>query len=447
MGTHNIIPRRERGMLASLREDDVLGTMLTGDRTIPIKNGRVSSDKLPNYPPAYFRPTLSIIKQPLCSGCYDNTYTFTTSIFQFLCDGKIINNQYLRNCAARAMILAYSERCSSTLAVNTAKKIIGFGFKSRMFDGECMSKLAIVTYLRDQEQLTQELLEIGNRLQQCYPGLAMKLYVDSLTSVHAPSAEFPIHVTCLQGTKYRKILDALKHSGDNYLLSLDNDIAANISGLLGLIDQTIYGNFDLGWGLVRSHRVSSFVSRLVEVDKLVSHMLLRPVLWRLRLGVTIPGQCFLLKTESFRNSLPSTDTYLDDLSIGLYAVKHRLRYHYVRKVVAFELPSYTFIALWKQRTRWATGFRQCLSCDSIDKSDRRLLWVHAFCYHLVPILQVMIMVTLALTAPLACFGWLVIISVFAVRRRPRAVGMAFVYSIVFPVFHIGWWYQFFRAKP
>lgn len=309
-----------------------------------------------------------------------------------------------------------------------------------------MPELAIVTYLRNAERLTPELIEIGNRLQRSYPGLAMTLFVESSEAMPAPDVGFPIRVVQAEGTKYRKLLLALRDGGHRYLLSLDNDIAADIPGLLRLVDQTLAADADLGWGRVHSRKVAGLVSRLVEVDKLLSHTVLRPMLWRMHLGVSIPGQCFLLRTDTFRGRLPVTDTFLDDLSIGLYAAKHHLRYHYAHDVVAYELPSYSFAALWKQRARWATGFRQSLSCSTLSRQDRRLLWIHAFFYHLLPILHVAALAALAPQAPLACAGWLAVLALAIARRRPRALGAALAYPILFPLFHAGWWLHFFHVK-
>lgn len=310
-----------------------------------------------------------------------------------------------------------------------------------------MRELAIVTYLRDQERLTPDLIEIGNQLHRRYPDLVMELYAEATGKVPAPGADFPIRITRIQGTKYRKLLHALQGTGHRYLLSLDNDIAADIPGLLRLVAQTVEGGFDLGWGRVHSRRVSNFISRLVEVDKLLSHTVLRPALWRLHLGVTIPGQCFLLKAASFQNTLSGTDTFLDDLSIGLHAAKYRLRYYYAQEVVAFELPSYSCAALWKQRSRWATGFRQSLSCATLSHQDRGLLWIHAFCYHLLPILHVAVLVALALQSPLSCAGWLGVLALAITRHRPQALAAALAYPILFPLFHVGWCFHFFRVKP
>ena len=310
-----------------------------------------------------------------------------------------------------------------------------------------MSELAIVTYLRAQERLTPELIDIGNQLHSLYPGLLMELYVESSQALQLPITDYPIRVIQVQGTKYRKLLQALQDTKHRYLLSLDNDIAADLPSLLRLVAQTVEGNFDLGWGRIHSRQVSNYISRLVEVDKLLSHTVLRPALWYLHLGVTIPGQCFLLKTESFQSTLPSTDTFLDDLSIGLHAAKHRLSYHYTHEVVAFELPSYSFAALWKQRSRWATGFRQSLSCGTLTRQDLRLMWVHAFFYHLLPIFHVVMLAVLATQAPVVCAGWLGVFALLITRHRPRAFGVALTYPILFPLFHLGWYFHFFRAKP
>jgi len=309
-----------------------------------------------------------------------------------------------------------------------------------------MSELAIVTYLREQEQLTAELIEIGNQLHRRYSGLIMMLYVESRAPVSAPDAEFPIRVTHIKGTKYGKLLQALNSTEHRYLLSLDNDIEADIPILLRLIERTIGGHYELGWGRIHSRRVSSPISRLVEVDKLLSHTVLRPLLWRLHLGVTIPGQCFLLKARSFKNRLPHTDTFLDDLSIGLHSVKHRLRYFYTQEVVAFELPSYSFSSLWKQRARWAAGFHQALVCTTLNRQDRRLLWVHAFSYHLLPLLHFVALILVMIKAPLVAACWLALVALGMARRRPQALAAAFLYPILFPIFHLGWFCHIFQEN-
>lgn len=309
-----------------------------------------------------------------------------------------------------------------------------------------MPKLAIVTYTRNQESLTAELIEIVDQLRGHYHDVAIELYSDSPVDISTYAEDYEIRPHCLQGTKYRKLLHALQVTDADYLLSLDNDIAANIPGLIRLAEDTIAGKFDLGWGKINSRKVSTFTSKLVEVDKLLSHNLLRPMLWHFHVGVTIPGQCFLLKTATFKEHLPKTDTFLDDLSIGLYAAKNRLHYHYGKEVVAFELPSYSFATLWKQRARWATGFKQTLSCPTLTRHDRSLLWVHAFSYHLLPLVHLALLAMFSVTQPLVFLFLIGSAAIVMTKNRLNALGAALAYQLVFPVFHLGWLLNFLRAK-
>lgn len=307
-----------------------------------------------------------------------------------------------------------------------------------------MSKLAVVSYLREGEQLTLELIEIGNQLYQRYPDFMMELFVDSLPQIPKYETDFPIRINHIKGTKYSKLLHALSRTKYNYLLSLDNDIEADIPTLMELVEKTIEGSYDLGWGRIHSRKVSGMVSRLVEVDKLLSHTILRPLLWRLGLGVTLPGQCFLLKTKSYIDRLPETDTFLDDLSIGLYSVKHGLRHYHTQEAVAFELPSYSFLALWRQRARWATGFRQSLACTTLERKDRYLLCIHAFFYHFLPLMHLLVLIIFFIKAPLIAVCWLSFIALAVSCRQPQTMPVAFMYPILFPVFHLGWLIYLFK---
>jgi cellulose synthase/poly-beta-1,6-N-acetylglucosamine synthase-like glycosyltransferase len=308
-----------------------------------------------------------------------------------------------------------------------------------------MLDLLIVTYLRKDEALTTEILEIGNRLHDCYPKTTMEVIVDTDSAVVPEKTVCPIKFALLQGTKFSKLTEVLQRTRSRYILSLDNDIAADLSNLVSLVTQTVDGDYDLSWARIHTRHVSTIISRLVEVDKLVSHTLLRPLLWKHHLGVTIPGQCFLLKTVCFRGQLPKTDTFLDDLSIGLYAAKHRLKYLYVDDVVAYELPAYSFVDLWKQRLRWATGFRQSMSCTTLTMRDKRLLYFHAFCYHFVPVLHQVSLAFLFPWYPLPCSIWLAALALLISRTQLWAFWAAVVYILIFPIFHLGWWWHLLRS--
>ena len=304
-----------------------------------------------------------------------------------------------------------------------------------------MIRFAAVTYTRPNEYLTDELIFIGNLLNEMAYDFTMEWYCEKELPI-PPEVKFKINKNYTSGTKYSKILNLLSTKDYDYLLSIDNDIDANIEGLSDLVKVGIGDDYDLAWGKIYTREANNLTSNLVKVDKLLSHNIIRPLLWKYNLGVTIPGQCFLLKASSFRDKLPETDTFLDDLSIGLYAAKNKLRYLYSSNVVAKELPSYSFSSLFKQRSRWATGFKQSLSCPSLKKQDKKLLFIHGFSYHILPLLQLSLLVYLLINKPLAFFALLICIAALISHKDIRSLGYALIYQLIFPVFHIRWLQKF-----
>ena len=306
-----------------------------------------------------------------------------------------------------------------------------------------MTNLAIVTYTRLQETLTQELIEIGNRLQKSNYKVTMEWYSETETALPS-SANFEITQNVVKGTKFRKLTHLLDNKNYDYVISLDNDVEANFLGLLKLIDQTIEGDYDLSWGKVYSRNVSNLTSNLVKVDKLLSHNILRPTLWKFNLGITIPGQCFLLKVEAFKSKLSKTDTFLDDLSIGMCAAKNKLSYLYSQDVVVHETPSYSFKGLFKQRGRWSMGYKQCLSCVTLTTQDKRLLHIHGLAYHVLPVIHLALLMVLLAIHPTWFVLLLLITALTISSSNKKSVFFAVIYQLVFPIFHIHWLIEFLK---
>ncbi|MCE7729342.1 glycosyltransferase [Vibrio campbellii] len=306
-----------------------------------------------------------------------------------------------------------------------------------------MTSLAIITYTRAQESLTQELIDIGNRLHQLDLDVTMEWYSEGASAL-PENIDFELKHNVVTGTKFRKLTHLLDNKKYDYLLSLDNDIEANFSGLLKLVEKTIAGNHDLSWGRVYSRNVNNVISSLVKVDKLLSHNILRPTLWKLNQGVTIPGQCFMMRLEAFKDQLPKTDTFLDDLSIGLFAAKNKLSYLYLPYAVVYETPSYSFIGLLKQRVRWAIGYKQSLSCKSLTRLDKRLLYIHGFVYHLLPLCHLSILMTLLVIKPVWFVLLLLSTAIFISYGNKKSVHYAIAYQLVFPVFHLRWLFEFLK---
>lgn len=304
-----------------------------------------------------------------------------------------------------------------------------------------MIKLAIATYTMADECLTEELIYIGNKLDEIGYCITMEWYCEKESRIPS-NVNFNIHQNLVSGTKYVKLIHLLSNRDYDYLLSLDNDIDANIQGLMSLVKDTIENKNDLSWGRVRSRRVSNLTSNLVRVDKLLSHNILRPLLWKFNIGVTIPGQCFMLNVSSFKGKLPETDTFLDDLSIGIFAARNKYSYLYSKSIVAREIPSYSFQELYKQRSRWAFGFKQILSCPSLNGKDKKLLYIHAFSYHILPLLHLLFLCYLLVNSPVFFIIILLFVAFITSSKDRSSFGYALLYQLVFPVFHIRWLQKF-----
>lgn len=308
-----------------------------------------------------------------------------------------------------------------------------------------MLKLAIVTYTRKNEYLTKELLNIGNLISKEGYNVIMEWYSESTKELPKEDG-FLIIQTVMDGTKFSKLINILTNKNYDYIISLDNDINASESGLIKLVNETISNDYDISWGRVYSREVNNITSNLVKVDKLLSHNILRPALWMCNLGVTIPGQCFMLKVECFKNKLPETNTFLDDLSIGLFAAKNKLKYLYLNEVVVKEIPSYSFSSLLKQRSRWAIGYKQSLACPTLMFRDKYLLLIHGFSYHILPLLHLSLLVLLFTYYPLLFLFTLLLTASIISLKDYKSFPYAIIYQIIFPIFHIQWLQKIIKSK-
>ncbi len=300
------------------------------------------------------------------------------------------------------------------------------------------NNLQIISYLRQDELLTQELVDIGNILVTVYPKLTMSLYCETIQNYSYLKPQFIINQQIFTGTKYIKLLDALAKTEADYLLSLDNDIAADNAAITHMVNEFIANKYAIGWGKIYSREVNNFVSQLVMVDKLLSHNFLRPTLWKLGIGITIPGQCFVIKVNAFKDKLNNIDTYLDDLSVGIYSAQNHLNYLFSKQVVAYELPSYSLSGLANQRRRWATGYSQLLEKTKPNTKEKKLLLIHAFSYHLIPILYWVLLLILATNKFVIFILLVLIVGVILTFFKPKYILSAILYQLIFPVFHFIW---------
>ncbi len=304
-----------------------------------------------------------------------------------------------------------------------------------------MDKLFLVTYTRKDEILTNDLIAICDMLNNKFNSFKCIVFVEKDMEIDK-NLSFKIDIVHMTGTKYLKLKKIIEEFDVEFILSVDNDIKADIKNLDEFLSISINNNYDIGWGKIFSQYENRFISKMVYVDKMLSHNVIRPLLWNLGIGISVPGQCFLVKRLTFANKLKNIDTFLDDLEIGLYTSinKNKMKLHQFKKAVGYEIPNSSFYGLWRQRSRWAQGYRVIL--ESIkDNKEKKLIIIHAFAYHIIGILNWIICCFLLLSKRIEIFLlYISILSFIISKENLKSYFYCIMYQLFFPIFHIRWLY-------
>lgn len=302
-----------------------------------------------------------------------------------------------------------------------------------------MTSIAIVLYIRPGESFPTQLLPLIIDLTARY---SIKLFLFSELDCTIPSEiTFAVQQFRTMGTKYVKLNEIIKQDNSEYLISLDNDIIPHLATALLFIETTIAREDDVAWAQIAALPVPGLISRLVAIDKLLSHRVIRPILWQYGLGISIPGQFFILKRELFSGKLYKINTFLDDLALGLYVNQHRymLQMQYFKQVVAYEKPNETFRGLCAQRRRWAVGYKSVMQMAKMP-GGRALVIIHGFAYHGLWLVHLLVALGLWFISPVLACTYLLGTTLLCCTLDLKYFGDGLLYQFIFPIFHLVWWY-------
>ncbi|MGP1515895.1 MAG: hypothetical protein ACTTJH_08095 [Bacteroidales bacterium] len=303
-----------------------------------------------------------------------------------------------------------------------------------------MKKICMVTYMRNGEIFTEGLKEIADALYDVFQE-SFKVIIcceDGLGALM--DTLYDIQVIRTSGTKYQRLINVMKEDNSSYYISIDNDIKGNMPNIIKFINASIDGGYDIGWGKIEAVDRYGVIPQLVFVDKCLSHDIIRPLLWNLNIGISVPGQFFFLKAASFRGKLMKIDTYLDDLAIGLYSSNTSKRTMISHLVLGYELPNTSFKGLWLQRIRWAKGYATILSNIKERVSLLKIL-THGFFYHFFWILQWLVVFFSFQISSILGILYLLVTSYIISGYNKKKVGYGILYQMLFPVFHVCWYLQ------
>lgn len=296
------------------------------------------------------------------------------------------------------------------------------------------AKLSLVSFVSGEEVLTKDFLQLIYDLRQIYQVDAY-VFVDFFTKIDN-SLDVKQIISPFT-TKYLRIKQFLTFSKMNYCLFVDNDITPSSHEIIKLIREAIASNSDLAWGRI-DVIPQSFMAQIIKIDKMLSHLIIRPFLWRIGLGISIPGQIFLVKSHSFRRNLPQSDTFFDDLTIGLYAKENQLKPYFTKATLGWEKPKSTLSTLFKQRRRWAIGFSQVLNQNRNNNSNLAFIIIHGAAYHLPLILYwILIFCLFFFSLKYSLFMWLALI-VLLTFGQVSLVLASLAYTIEFLALHVAW---------
>lgn len=297
-------------------------------------------------------------------------------------------------------------------------------------------ELTIVTFIHNKETVNVKLLDLLNFLRTVGHTVRLVIYTDNAVNANVLTLADADIVVDNGATKYKRILHSIENAACPGILYIDNDITPdniNLQAFLSGIDE----NTDIAWGYIGVTENHGFMSKLITVDKLLSHKVIRPLLWKLNIGISVPGQIFYINKTKFKKDMPRYDTVFDDLTIGICAKQFGYSTKRFSYYLGYEKPAISFRGLIGQRLRWAKGFSQSIINNVKSKMLPNVL-IHGFCYHLLwlPVWTVIILSIIfggiwgVLPWFLTCF--------YISGMKCKLAGYALIYMIIFPFIHLVW---------
>lgn len=238
-------------------------------------------------------------------------------------------------------------------------------------------------------------------------------------------------------TKYRRIQILLNEAESNDILCIDNDIEPNRENILNFINKCLKVNYSIAWGKVKAQKTKGVISKIINIDKNLSHDYIRPTLWKMNIGISLPGQIFMINKKYFKDKLPKIDTVYDDLMIGAVAREKHYPIFFVKEILGYEKPKKNIIELLQQRIRWAKGLAETIMYNRKNKVLPFIL-LHGFFFNLLWFPIYLIIFTLIKINLLLGLFMIALISYLLTEKDIREIIWSIMYMIVFPLVYVVW---------
>lgn len=292
--------------------------------------------------------------------------------------------------------------------------------------------ITIATFISNNEKDSNEIYDVIHFLENNFTDIEVIVFSDY--DIKNKSYR---NIVTPQMTKYRRIKLLLKEAKYNDILCFDNDIIIDKENIIKFIVDCVNRDYSIAWGKVKARKIKGFVPKLINIDKNLSHNFIRPFLWNVKLGISLPGQIFMINKQYFLKDLPDIDTVYDDLMIGAVVREYNLPIYFVKDVLGYERPKGNILLLIKQRIRWAKGLAETIIFNRKNKVLPYIL-LHAFSFNLlwVPIYIIIYYFT---RINILC-GLLIILGIaYALTdNKIKDIFWSFMYMIIFPFIYVVW---------
>ena len=294
-----------------------------------------------------------------------------------------------------------------------------------------MVHITVATFISNKEKFRLSLVETLNYLRGF--GIDYELIVFSDKPFESDNPKIRREIDGGE-TKYKRILRLFALAANDLVFCVDNDIMLNNENFKDFVLECNSANYIAGWGKIAALPCKGLTANLIKIDKNISHNFLRPLLWKAKLGISLPGQVFMFRKSVLKIS--GVNTLFDDLQIGIAIKKSNEPIFYSNDILGLETPKANLKLLVRQRIRWAQGYAEVLL---LNKKSLSLILIHGLAWHFWWILFWGIVVACCyFDCQPAAFLFIQIVIMLISRNQISDYKFAALYLLIFPILHIIW---------
>lgn len=302
-----------------------------------------------------------------------------------------------------------------------------------------MNNITIATFLSNVEKFNNDFLELIEYLEKDFN---IEIIIFCEKKIENLSNDIKQIVTPNM-TKYKRIEMLINVSQNDNILCVDNDMIVNKENIEKFIKEIINTDYAIAWGKVKTQNIVGFIPHLIKIDKNLSHDFIRPFLWKFDIGISVPGQIFLISKKYYLNKFHTIDTVYDDLTLGIIAKSNKMPVYFNNYILGYETPKGNFKDLLKQRRRWAKGLAESIYNNRNSKS-LKYVKIHGFMYHFLWIVYYLIILFCSLINYRIGIIIFLLTGLILSEFKLKDLIYGYAYLLIFPIIHLFWLKSFIK---